>query len=180
MKKFLGEFKKFITKGNVIDLAVGVVMGTAFGKITGSLVKDVIMPFISLITGSADFTDWKLVIAPAVYDDMGKILTAEVAITYGNFIQAVIDFLIIGFVLFVFVRFFNKMREMADEKDKRIRKQLLEKLKKEGKLPPSMMAEMQAAEAKANGAPPAPIPTKEEILLTEIRDLLKEQAAPKQ
>ncbi len=127
------EFKKFAFKGNVIDLAVGVIIGGAFGKIVTSLVNDIIMPLIGILLGGIDFKDLKIVITPANGD------IAESAFRYGAFIQSVTDFLIIAFSIFLFI-------------------QLLSKVKKKAPPPP----------------PPAPpAPTKEELLLTEIRDILK-------
>lgn len=98
MKQFWKDFKAFATKGNVVDMAVGVVIGGAFGKIVTSLVNDIITPLISLATGKVSFTDLKWVITPATDD------TAELALTYGNFIQSIIDFLIIAFSIFVVLR----------------------------------------------------------------------------
>ncbi len=112
MKKFFGDFKKFITKGNVLDLAVAVIIGGAFGKIIGSLVKDVLMPVISLLVGEQGFDNYKYVISAA--DPIAG--TAENAIYYGLFIQNVIDFLIIALVVFLIVRIFSKMSELAQAK----------------------------------------------------------------
>ena len=103
MSKFFDEFKKFAFKGNVIDMAVGVVIGSAFGKIVTSLVNDIITPFISLLTGSVTLTDLKYVFRPEVLDAAGEIVQAEIALTYGNFIQTVIDFFIIALSIFIFV-----------------------------------------------------------------------------
>lgn len=166
MKKFFLEFKKFAMRGSVIDLAVGVVMGSAFGKITTSLVSDIIMPFISWITGSADFTDWKLVIQPATYDAEGVLLTAELAVRYGSLIQVILDFVIIAFVIFLLVKGVNVLRETSDETKKRIEVKKAKKLaKKQG------VQYVEPAPAPA----PEPVPSKEEVLLTEIRDLLKKE-----
>ncbi len=103
----LKEFKEFALKGNVIDLAVGVIIGGAFGKIVSSLVNDILMPVIGVILGGISFTDLKYVITPAIGD------AAEVAILYGSFIQAVVDFLIIAFSIFLFVKLlaFRKKKE---------------------------------------------------------------------
>lgn len=131
MKKTMGEFKTFIARGNVVDLAVGIIIGGAFGKIVASLVNDIIMPIVSLVFRS-NFNDWKYVISPAEGD------VAEVAIRFGAFIQTFIDFVIIAFVVFLMVKAINRMRKKQEEAPK---------------------------------APPAP--SKEEVLLTEIRDLLK-------
>ena len=107
------EFKEFIAKGNVLDLAVGVVIGAAFGKIVTALVDGIIMPLIGMLTGGVSVTDWKHVITPAVVGPDGKETAAEVAIRYGAFIQTIIDFLIIAFVIFLVVRAYNRMRAPA-------------------------------------------------------------------
>lgn len=142
MKKFFEEFKTFAMRGNVIDLAVGVVMGGAFGKITTSIVNDIIMPVISILTGGIDFSNWKIVLKHAVLE-AGEVVTPEVAITFGNTIAVILDFVIIAFAVFCMVKGLNKLHRKKDE---------------------------------APAEPPAePEPTAEEKLLTEIRDLLKEQ-----
>lgn len=102
-KGFVGEFKEFITRGNVMDLAVGVIIGGAFQSIVKSLVEDIVMPVISLITGGVNFSHWKLQIGPGEAD----------AITYGNFITAVINFLLMALVIFCFVKLMNRMAEKA-------------------------------------------------------------------
>ncbi|EJQ49640.1 large-conductance mechanosensitive channel [Bacillus cereus BAG5X1-1] len=124
------EFKKFALKGNVIDLAVGVVIGAAFGKIVSSLVKDIITPLIGLLMGGINFTGLKFTVG-------------EASIKYGNFIQTIFDFLIVAFAIFIFVKVFNKM---------------------------TLKREAEKKEEKA---------TKEEVLLGEIRDLLKHQNSSK-
>jgi len=100
----LQEFKTFIAKGNVLDLAVGVVIGASFGKITTSLVEDIINPVLGLLIGGVDFTQLKIVLKEAV----GK--TPEVAIKYGNFIQVLIQFIIIAWVIFMIVKLANRLR----------------------------------------------------------------------
>ena len=148
MKKFFEEFKTFAMRGNVIDMAVGVVIGGAFGKITTSIVNDIIMPAISMITGGVNFADWKIVLKEAVANAEGVIDPAtEVAIRYGNTIAIILDFIIIAFAVFCMVKALNNLHK-----------------KKEEPAP--------APEPEAPAAPPAP--TAEE-LLTEIRDLLKDQ-----
>lgn len=127
------EFKEFALKGNVLDLAIGVIIGGAFGKIVSSLVNDIIMPLIGLLLGNINFSDLKYVFKSAVGE------TPEVALRYGMFIQTTIDFLIIAFVIFMVVKGINKFK------------------KKEEKAPT-----------------PKPLPTNEELLLIEIRDLLKD------
>ena len=153
MKKFFEEFKAFAMRGNVIDMAVGVVIGGAFGKITTSIVNDIIMPLISMLTGGIDFTSWKFVLKEAVVDSTGAEVAKEVAVTYGNTIAIILDFIIIAFAIFCMVKAINGMRAKA------------EALKKK---------EEEEAKAAAEAAPPAPpAPSAEEVLLTEIRDLLK-------
>ena len=108
----VSEFKDFISKGNVVDLAVGVIIGAAFGKIVSALVDGVVMPTISIITGGVDVKGWKHVITPAVMDPAtGKEKIAEVAIKYGDFIQTCIDFLIVAFVIFLAIKAYNRMRQ---------------------------------------------------------------------
>lgn len=108
------EFKKFAFKGNVIDMAVGVIIGGAFGKIATSLVNDIIMPAIGLLVGKVNFTDLKIVLSPAEIDAAGTVLKAESAITYGNFIQTVVDFLLIAVSVFVFVKIMNKAKKKEE------------------------------------------------------------------
>lgn len=137
---FLAEFKKFIARGNVMDMAVGVIVGGAFGKISGSLVNDIIMPVVSILTGSVDFTQWKWVLREAVLDEAGAEIATAVSINFGTFLSTVLDFLIIAFTVFCMIKVLNRVHRKKEEAPK---------------------------------APPAP--SKEEVLLTEIRDLLKEQ-----
>ena len=138
---FVKEFKEFAMRGNVIDLAVGVVIGGAFGKIVASLVADVIMPPIGLLIGGVNFTDlkWEMK-AKEVVDGVEQ---AAVTLNYGNFLQVTFDFMIVAFAIFLFVKGINT----------------LNKKKAEAPVTPA--------------APPAP--SKEELLLTEIRDLLKKK-----
>ncbi len=112
MGKFLNEFKEFAIKGNVMDMAVGVVIGGAFGKIVSSLVADIIMPLIGKLVGGVDFTSWKWVLSEAVGDK------AEVAVTYGNFIQVILDFLIIAWCIFLVVKGINKLSSLKKEEEK--------------------------------------------------------------
>ncbi|MBF9253513.1 large-conductance mechanosensitive channel protein MscL [Pontibacter sp. 172403-2] len=132
---FFEEFKKFAVKGNVIDLAVGVVIGAAFGGITKSLVDDIIMPPLGLLISNVDFSRLKIILKDAVVEN-GEILQPAVSINYGNFIQTVINFFIIAFAIFLLVRTINRLRERE-------------------------------------AAKPAPAVNKQEVLLAEIRDLLK-------
>jgi large conductance mechanosensitive channel len=109
------EFKEFISRGNVVDLAVGVIIGGAFGAIVGSLVKDVVMPPISYLMSGVDVSSWKAVIAPAMTDAAGKITKPEVAVTYGNFLQATLNFLIIALVIFLAVKAINSFKRKEAE-----------------------------------------------------------------
>ncbi|MEL7146812.1 MAG: large-conductance mechanosensitive channel protein MscL [Bacteroidota bacterium] len=140
------EFKAFISKGNVIEMAVGLIMATYFGAIVKSLVNDVIMPPIGKILGGVDFSQLKIIIEPAVPESVAGAgdAVAEIAIKYGAFINTIITFLIVAFSIFMVVKAYNKMKERMEKK-----------------------------EEEAPAAPPAP--SKEEVLLTEIRDLLKQQ-----
>ena len=105
---FIAEFKKFIARGNVMDMAVGVIIGGAFGKISTSLVNDIIMPAVSMLTGGVDFSNWKIVLKAAVAGADGAIDPAtEVAIRYGTFLATIIDFLIIAFAVFCLIKFLN-------------------------------------------------------------------------
>ncbi|MBO5727143.1 MAG: large-conductance mechanosensitive channel protein MscL [Oscillospiraceae bacterium] len=116
MKKFFEEFKAFAMRGNVIDLAVGVVIGGAFGKITTSIVNDIIMPCISMLTGGVNFSDWKWVLKEAVANAEGVIDPAtEVAILYGNTIAIIIDFIIIAFAVFCMVKAINSLHRKKEE-----------------------------------------------------------------
>ena len=140
MKKFFEEFKVFISRGNVVDLAVGMIVGSAFTAIVNSLVKDVVMPCVSIIIGGISFADLKYVITPAEGD------VAECAILYGNFIQQIVNFLIIALVVFSMVKIINTMRAKMEKKE-----------------------EEPAVEEPA----PEPEPSEEILLLREIRDSLK-------
>ena len=142
MSKLVNEFKQFAIKGNAVDMAVGVIIGGAFGKIVSSIVNDLIMPPIGWIIGGVNFTDLKVTL-PSI--DMGIEKLEPATINYGNFIQTTFDFLIISICVFLMLRTINKLAKKNDESKK------------------------QAEQAKAAE------PSKEEKLLTEIRDLLKEQ-----
>ena len=150
MKKFFADFKAFITKGNIIDMAVGVVIGGAFGKIVTSLVNDIITPLISILTGKVSLTELKWVINEAVLDEAGAVVTPELALTYGNFLQNIIDFLIIAISIFVVLR----IMVTAQKK--------LESLKKK-------------EEEEKKEEPAAPAET-ELSVLKEIREMLKKDA----
>ena len=106
---FLSEFKEFASKGNVMDLAVGIIIGAAFGKIVTSFVDDILMPPIGIAIGGVDFKDLKLPLKSAVMEG-GKIVTEAVTINYGNFIQTIIDFLIIAFAIFLMIKAINRLK----------------------------------------------------------------------
>ncbi|MDR1523764.1 MAG: large-conductance mechanosensitive channel protein MscL [Tannerella sp.] len=109
------EFKEFAMRGNVLDMAVGVVIGGAFGKIVSSLVADVIMPFVSIFTGSVNFTNWKVVLKQAVMEGTA-VVTPEVAVNYGMLIQVIFDFLIIAVAIFLIIKAINRLKKKEDEK----------------------------------------------------------------
>lgn len=132
--KILKEFKEFASRGNVVDLAVGIIIGSAFGKIVSSLVGDIMLPPIGLAIGGLNFTALKWVLKSAEYDAAGKMIAEPVTLNYGNFIQTGIDFIIIAFAVFLVVKIMNSMKKQSE----------------------------------AVQAPP-----KQELLLAEIRDLLK-------
>ena len=149
---FIKDFKAFAMKGNVVDMAVGVIIGGAFGKIVTSIVNDIIMPPIGLLVGGVNFKDHKLILQEGqeeVLNEAGEVITpavAEVTLNYGNFLQQTFDFLIIAFSIFFMIKVITKLTEKKKE------------------------------ETPAPAAPaPAPEPSAEEKLLTEIRDLLKEK-----
>lgn len=140
----LQEFKTFAMKGNVVDMAVGVIIGGAFGKIVSSVVSDIIMPPIGLLVGGVNFTDLKWVMKPAELGPGGEELVAAVTMNYGTFLQVTFDFIIIAFSVFMFVKLINDLSKKKEEE-------------------------------KATTPPTPPAPSKEEVLLSEIRDLLKEK-----
>ena len=109
------DFKAFISRGNVVDMAVGVIIGGAFGKIVTSLVNDIIMPGIGKLTGGVDLAQLKVVLTPAVLDEAGAVVTPENAILYGNFLATVLDFLIIAACIFLMVRMFTKIKEKFEK-----------------------------------------------------------------
>lgn len=138
MKKFLEEFKAFAMKGNAVDMAVGVIIGGAFGKIVSSIVDDIIMPPVGWLIGGVNFSDLKVTLPSVVIPGVEQMKPAT--INYGNFIQTLIDFIIIAFCVFLLVKGLNALSKKKEEEPK-----------------------------------PAPEPSNEEKLLTEIRDLLKEE-----
>jgi large conductance mechanosensitive channel len=113
---FIKEFKEFASKGNVVDLAVGIVIGAAFGKIVSSAVSDVIMPPLGLLIGGINFTDIKLILKDAVVNDSGKIVHQAVSLNVGNFIQTIFDFVIIAFSVFIVVKVMNRLKKNQEQK----------------------------------------------------------------
>lgn len=135
---FLQEFKTFAMRGNVVDMAVGIIIGGAFGKIVSSIVSDIIMPPVGLLIGGVKFQNLKIVLKHAQTDVATGKVTDAVSINYGNFINTALDFIIVAFAIFLIVKLINSMKKKEEAKPT-----------------------------------PPPAPTKEEVLLTEIRDLLK-------
>jgi len=119
--KIIKEFKEFAIKGNMFDMAIGIIIGTAFHKIITSLVDDIIMPPFGYLIGRVDFSDLSIVIQKEVVEKGGNVVQELVAFNYGNFIQVMIDFLIITVTIFLVIRLFNKLRRKAeDEKEKEV------------------------------------------------------------
>lgn len=131
------EFKEFASKGNVVDLAVGIIIGGAFGKIVSSLVSDILMPPIGWLVGGLNFSDLKIELKAPMIDTAGNVITRVVTINYGAFIQTTVDFIIIAFAVFMVVKLVNSMKRKEEEKTE------------------------------------PPKPSNQELLLMEIRDLLK-------
>lgn len=152
MKKFAEEFKAFIMRGNVLDMAVGVVVATAFGKITTALINNIIMPFIAWIFGTRNMTALDIVVREAVVNAEGVEEVAAITLGFGTFIAAIIDFILIAFVVFLILKAFNKAHEKANAK-----KIAEEEAKK-------------AAEEAAKAAEPVP-PTTEELLAQILEEL---------
>lgn len=115
-KGFLSEFRDFIMRGNVLDMAIGVIIATSFGKITTSLVNDVIMPALGALVGEIDLSQLNLTLVPAVKNAAGEITKEAVVIGFGTFLVTIIDFIIIAFVIFAIIKGFNKAKEIADAK----------------------------------------------------------------
>ena len=136
---FLKEFKEFAMKGNLIDMAVAFVMGGAFGTFVTKFIEGIVMPLVGKLTAGVDFNSLKFVMSEAKLDASGKVVAAEAAIMYGEFITACINFIIIAFCMFVVVKAMNKIKRKNEE------------------------------------TPKVPVPTEEQKLLSEIRDLLKEK-----
>ncbi len=149
MKKFISEFKAFIMRGNVLDMAIGVIIASAFGKITTSLVNDVFMPFISFIFGTRDMTALNLLVRPEIVDEAGTVTQTAITIGFGTFVATIIDFILVAFVVFMIVKAVNKAHEMAEKRKK-------------------------AEEAAAEPAPEEPAgPTTEELLAQILEELKK-------
>ena len=147
-KGFFAEFKEFIMRGNVMDMAIGVIIATAFGKITTSLVNDVCMPLIGMLIGGIDLSKLNILLKPAVLDEAGEVGSEAVTLGIGTFITTIIDFILVALVVFLVIKAMNKFHDLTKKKE---------------------------AEAAEEEAPAEPEPTKEELLLTEIRDLLKDK-----
>lgn len=114
-KGFLAEFKKFVARGNVMDMAVGVIVGGAFGKISTSLVNDMIMPAVSLLIGGVTFKEWKWVLREAVLDETGAEVAKAISINYGLFLSTILDFLIIALAVFCMIKLLNHLHRKKEE-----------------------------------------------------------------
>lgn len=118
MKKFFEEFKAFIMRGNVLDMAIGVIIATAFGKITTSLVNDLLMPLVSWICGTRDMTALNIVVRPEELNEAGEVVKEAITLGFGSFVATVIDFVLVALVVFIIVKAFNKAHELAEAKKK--------------------------------------------------------------
>ena len=143
MKKFIQEFKEFAMRGNVLDMAIGVVIGGAFGKITTSLVNDVFMPLVGLLIGGVDLSKLNLTLKPQVLDEAGEVAKEAVTLGIGTFLSTILDFVLVAFCIFLMIKTINKFREKLSKKEEE------------------------------EPAPEAPAAPTTEELLSEIRDLLK-------
>lgn len=140
--KIITEFKEFAMKGNVLDMAIGIILGGAFGKIVSSLVTDVLMPPLGLLIGGVDFSDLRITLKHEVLNAAGAIISPAVSINYGKFVQSAIDFTLVALAIFILIKGINRLRRKSAE----------------------------PAEAAA-----PPVPTNQEVLLTEIRDILSKK-----
>lgn len=147
MKKFISEFKDFIMRGNVLDMAIGVIIATAFGKITTSLVNDIFMPFISFLFGTRDMSALNVIVRPAELDEAGQVVKEAITIGFGSFVATVIDFILVALVVFIIVKAANKAHEMAEH--------------------------MKKKEEPAAEEPAEPAPTTEELLSQILEELKK-------
>ncbi len=186
-KQFWTDFKNFISRGNVVDLAVALVVGTAFNNIVTQLVDSFITPLVGIIIGDMDLADLKYVVHEAQYDELGNVIKAEVAFTYGLFIQAVIDFLIIALTVFVIVKLYTRLRKHIEEESKkwydelnpeeaeaRRKKEAEEKAKAEEakRQEEARLAEIEQLKREKEEAQRLYFQTQQQ-LLTEIRDALQ-------
>lgn len=177
IKVFFEEFKKFISRGNVIDLAVGVIIGNAFGKIVTSLVNDIVMPLITWLLGANSLADLSIPLKYTYDATLGQDVVS-LSWNYGNFIQTIIDFLIIAFFIFLAIKLFNKATSLTKELNEKLvtmSKKQIKKLKKRG----LTNEEIQKVQEKVQAQAPTPIPPKPttEELLTEILNTLKDKKA---
>lgn len=151
MKKFFEEFKAFITRGNVLDMAIGVIIAGSFGKITTSLVNDLLMPFIAFICGSRDMSALNVVVRPAELDEAGEVVKEAITLGFGSFVGTVVDFLLVALVVFAIIKAFNKAHELKEAA-----------LKKE-------------EEAKEEEPAEEPKPTTEELLTAILEEIKKDK-----
>lgn len=167
MKNFFKDFKEFITKGNIIDMAVGVVIGGSFGKIVTGLVESIINPFVGMFMKTGDLANWKTVVEEAVLDSAGNVVTPEVAFMWGAWLQTIIDFLITAFCIFVVLRVIMKVKNKLDaakiaEEEKKAAE---EKAKEEAELEAIKARQAQLEESTLN----------QEKLLADIKDILSKK-----
>lgn len=195
MKRFFNDFKDFISKGNILDLAVGVIIGGAFGKIVTSLVNDIIMPFIVLVSGKNSLSELSWTLRQAVIEN-GVVVQSALTLNWGNFLQTIIDFLIIGFTVFLFVKLLMAAKDMGDRLSKEaltaVEKKMGNKDKRKTEKTKALTdAEVEAPFDESVIKTPSPVPQEAplaqtlpstedglkniETLLTEIRNALQKE-----
>ncbi len=170
----LKDFKAFIARGNVLDMAVGVIIGGSFGKIVTSLVNDIINPFIGIFMKNGDLSTVKTVINEAVLDEAGAVVTPESAILWGVWLQTILDFLITAFCIFLIIRVFTKAKEKVEAKKLAEEKAAADKAAEEAKAAKEA-ADAAAAEAEAKKAALEASMLKQAELLADIKELLKQR-----
>lgn len=161
---FWKDFKAFLSRGNILDMAVGVIIGGAFGKIVSGLVNYILNPIIGFWVKTGNFDSWKTVLKPAVLDEAGEIVTAESAILWGSWLQTIIDFIITALCIFLILRVISKARAIAERKK-------TEEAEKKAAEEAAAAAAAAKAEAEKQASYEASV-RNQEVLLTEIRDLL--------
>ncbi len=173
-KNFIGEFRKFINRGNVLDMAVGVIIGSAFSKVVSSLVADVITPVLSLLTGKGKLTELAWVLVPAVEESETTAAVAEVSVRYGQFLQYILDFLVTALCVFFAVRIISHLRKVPKQIETGITEFIEEQRRRRNGEPEAENQQTEPALSVAPTPTSSPVPPPSDPVLSEIRDLLRE------